>query len=153
MAKAALTEVEAGVTLTWIAEIDSVGHEMERPYMRVYVTAPDEATALATAERIADADEKIRRVIPFQPIIDAVIEGIRNGKRYSISWKHEGTEGPVVITDVDAMEAEFPPNENGVRILSMPFGTEPACDTVLPWMRRSEAKRLAKYLGLTLDES
>ncbi len=142
--------------VTWIAEIDSPGHEMERPFMRAYVEGATEDEALAAANRLVEAygdGDVVRRVVEFQPILEAVIEGIASGKVYTIDWKHEGSEGPVVICDVAAFEAEFPANENGVHIGAVPFGTEAKSDIVLPWMRRADAKRLAKYLGLTLGES
>jgi hypothetical protein len=156
------TAVETGATLSWIAEIDDPKHPMERPALREYVNGRDEAEALAAAQRLVDAwgdGDVVRRVVPLQPLLTEIADAVASGKRYAMTWKDEGGEsdrarfGPVVITDLDAMEAEVPADENGVRRMAVPFGTEPSYDTVLPWMNRSDAKRLATYLGLRMEES
>lgn len=134
---------------TYIADIDLVGSEMERPFMRVYVEGDDEQAALAAAERAIEAGEKVRGVRPLQPILDGYAAKIAEGHRVAISWKHEGSEGPVWLTDLDDPTAPTP----GVASFR-PFGADDeAYVTSLPWMRRAEAKRLAKYLGLPLEES
>lgn len=141
-------------TATWIAEIDLDGSEMERPFMRVYVEGATESDARAAGERALDKGETLRRVQPLQPILEAIREGIAEGKRYSIAWKHEGRSGPVVVSDLDAMDEQFPPLEDGTpRLIGVPFGSELKFETSLPWTTKAEARRLAKYLGLKLEES
>lgn len=132
---------------TYIADIDQIGSVMERPFMRVYVEGENEQEARAAGERILAEGESLRGVEPLQPILEAYRAKIAEGRRVGISWKHEGSEGPVWICDLDAAP---PPGE----VVGRPFGAADAdYETTLPWMRRAEAKRLAKYLGLTLEES
>lgn len=132
---------------TYIADLDLKGREMERPFLRVYVEGQDDAEALAAANLIADADEVVRRVVPLQPILDDV--RARPGD-FDISWKHEGREGPVHLTD----RTKLPEQAEGERSVQfVPFGSQPEWDIPLPWSTRAEAKRLASYLGLSLATS
>lgn len=129
---------------SYIADIDLIGSEMERPFLRVYVEGDSETDALAAAERAIDTGEKVRGVRELQPILDRYAEKIAAGGRVGISWKDEGSEGPVWLCDLDAAP------ERAAR----PFGADDAdYETTLPWMPRADAKRLAEYLGLTLGES
>jgi hypothetical protein len=129
---------------TYIANIDIVGSEMERPFMRQYVNAATPDRAKVEAARYIDEGEAVRSVEPLQPILDRVRASIVEGGRWSIDWKHEGSAGPVTLTDLDAAPS-------GVTMI--PFGSDPDWSISLPWSSRSEAKRLAKYLGLTLGDS
>lgn len=139
------------MSTTYIADVDLVGSETQRPFMRLFVSADDEATALARARDLIEDGEAVRdRVVALQSILDEVKAGIADGRRYGIDFKYEsGPEGPVWITDLDAMDEA----SAGARVVATPFGVEPSWSTALPWMRRSAAKRLANYLGLPLGES
>lgn len=131
---------------TFLANIDLKGSEMERPFMRGFVEADDAEQAALLAAAQIDATEVVRDVEPLQPILDRVTVGLAAGRAYGISWKSEsGNLGPVTITDVDAAPAD------GVAV-GIPFGSDPDWLICLPWMKRAEARRLAKYLGLTLEE-
>lgn len=129
----------------FIADVDLAGQEMERPFMRFFVDAPDEELALEQARAQVEAGETVRGVRQLQPILEQVIAGIAAGGSYGISFKHEsGTEGPVWIIE-DQVAGEGP--------VAVPFGTEAPGITSLPWMRLRDARRLASYVGLPLDES
>lgn len=142
------------MTTTFIANLDlKDSAQMERPYAKTYCAGDNPEEALSDAERRIDRDETVRSVEPLQPILDGIIAGIAAGRRYSIGWKHEGRFGPVTITDVDAFEAENPPRADGARVVGVPFGSDPSWETSLPWSTRAEAARLAKYLGLRLEDS
>lgn len=127
----------------YIADIDKVGSEMERPFWREYVNGEDEQEAREAAERlVADTpDEVVRGVRPLQPILDRILAGPGD---YSISWKDEGRYGPVWITNH---------REAGDGPQAVPFGSEFPGVESLPWQTRAEARRLAKYLGLKLETS
>jgi hypothetical protein len=144
---------------TFLVRIDLDGS----PFMRTFVEAESDEQALALAQANLDADPESRDEVAahadaLQPILDRVIERVAEGANYSLSFKHEsGTVGPVVITDQDAARAEAE-RQNAVRedgsvVLRVPFGTTPDYTTPLPWMKRSEARRLAKYLGVPYGES
>lgn len=138
---------------TFVAEFDLIGSEMERPFDRRFVVAADEAEAEQAAKAKTDRDEELRRVVALDPILDGIAVRIAEGVRYGISWKDEGEVGPVTITDLDAFEAQAERREDGSFVRSIPFGSDPDYTTNLPWMRRSDAKRLAKSLSLVLEES
>ena len=132
---------------TYIADIDLVGSEMERPFMRVYVNADDDAAARVEGQKVLDTGEVLRDVHRLQPILDDVSS---RPSDWSISWKDEGREGPVVLTD----KTKLPPaREDGAVVVGIPFGSAPEWEVMLPWMSRAEARRLARYLGLTLEVS
>lgn len=138
---------EATETTTFLVSIDLAGSEMERPFMRGFALATTVEEAKAQAERDLEEGEVVREVVPFQPILDAILAKIEAGVPHYVSFKHEsGSEGPVVIIDRDAQAAD----ESGPFV---PFGSEPTYYTVLPWMHKREAKRLAKYLGADYGES
>lgn len=134
-------QTESRPTTTFIAEFDLKGHEMERPFLRAYVEGEDEAQALAAAERIASADESVRRVVPLQPILDDIRS---RPDDFSLSWKSEGRQGPVTLTD----RAKVPEGQ----VQAIPFGSDPEWLVALPWSTRAEARRLAKYLGVGTEE-
>lgn len=138
---------------TFIASLDLKGSEMERPFMKVYCDGDTPEQALADASRRAEKSEVVRSVEPLQPILETIVERIAAGHRYTIGWKDEGRYGPVSITDLDAFEAENPPRADGARVVGVPFGSDPSWVTTLPWSTRAEAARLAKYLGLRLEDS
>lgn len=126
----------------FIADIDLKDRKMERPFDRRFVEADteDEARVVA-AEKVVDHDEELRGVRPLQPILDRVLAAPGG---YSISWKDEGEYGPVFLTDL---------SKQTEGTTSVPFGSEfPGVET-LPWQTHAEARRLARYLGLTLEES
>lgn len=150
-------------TQTYVVRIDLDG----KPYMRSFAeaTSPEEAVA-QTQERL-DRDregEVAAEAVPFQPILDAIIERREQGTKFALSFKHEYEDddtfvplGPVWITDMDAMRAEAEAQgavrDDGAIVISRPFGVVPDYETPLPWMEKGEAARLAKYLGVPFGEA
>lgn len=132
--------------------------EKRYPYMLCYAKAASgpEALLAATAAGLDEGDVAANAK-PLQAILDRIIRRMEDGATYAISWKHEGTYGPVWITDMDAMRAEAEKRdairEDGTIVLGVPFGEVPAYETQLPWMKKADARRLAKYLGLELGDS
>jgi hypothetical protein len=128
-----------------------------------FVDAPDGEQAVATLQEMFDRDPEFSGwtatdAEPLQAVLDALIAKREAGVNLSLSFKHEsGSSGPVWVTDLDAMQAEAEKQdairEDGTIVLGVPFGTTPDYETRLPWMRKSEAKRLAKYLAIPYGES
>lgn len=136
--------------LTYVCDIDVKGSEMERPYARVYAVGATPDEALAAARQNLRADETLReQATPLQTILEDVLS---RPDDFTISWKDEGRYGPVVLTDETKLP-DVEPNERGARVYGVPFGSDPEWNISLPWSTRAEAARLAKYLGLTLEES
>lgn len=135
---------------TYVCDIDLIGSETERPFARVYAVGETPDEALAAARLRLDEGEALRETAtPLQEILEEVL---RRPEDFTIDWKHEGRYGPVTLTDATKLP-DVEPNEQGARVYSVPFGSDPEWSISLPWSTRAEAKRLAKYLGLTLGES
>lgn len=142
----------------YIVRIDLDG----KPFMRQYANAASEAEALAATQEHCDGDEVAAEAVLLQPILDAIIERVGQGVKYAVSFKHEDEDeedrafGPVWITDMDALRAEAEKQgavrEDGTVVLAVPFGHVPDYETPLPWMAKPDARRLAKYLGVTFGE-